>query len=179
MRSPGHSSTTSNTRDARFEHQPELYTAQGNEQAIQGFAERAKNDPHQFHIVLSPEHGYALDMTQFTRRFMDQMEKDTRSRLDWVAANHYDTRQPHTHIILRGRDLDGQELGLKPHYMMRGMTYRAQDIATETLGQRHAQDLVQQQARRQAWEQELLRAHERLRVHEWAHEKELDYGLAR
>jgi type IV secretory pathway VirD2 relaxase len=167
-------------RDGRTaEHQPELYTVRGNEQAIQGFAERSHGDPHQFHLMLCPENGQALDMTQYTRRFMEQVEKDTRSRLDWVAANHYDTKHPHTHILMRGRDLEGQELGLKPHYMTRGMTYRAQDIATETLGQRQAQELVQQQARRREWEQELMRAHARLRVHERAQEKELEHGLER
>jgi type IV secretory pathway VirD2 relaxase len=167
-------------RDGRTpEHQPELYTVRGNEQAIQGFAERAQGDPHQFHVVLSPENGHALDMTQYTRRFMEQVEKDTRSRLDWVAANHYDTKHPHTHILVRGRGMDGQEVGLKPHYMTRGMTYRAQDLATETLGTRQAQELVQQQARRREWEQELMRAHERLRVQERAQEKDLDHGLER
>jgi type IV secretory pathway VirD2 relaxase len=167
-------------RDGRMpEHQPELYTVRENEQAIQGFAERSKGDTHQFHVVLSPENGQSLDMTHYTRRFMAQVEKDTRTRLDWVAANHYDTKHPHTHILVRGRDLEGQELGFKPHYMTRGMTYRAQDLATETLGQRHAQELVQQQARRREWEQELMRAHERLRVHERAQERDLDHGLER
>jgi type IV secretory pathway VirD2 relaxase len=167
-------------RDGRTpEHQPELYTVRGHEQAMGGFAERSQGDPHQFHVVLSPENGQALDMTQYTRRFMEQVEKDTRARLDWVAATHYDTKHPHAHILIRGRDLDGQELGLKPHYMMRGMTYRAQDIATEMLGQRQTQALIQQQARRQAWEQELLRAHARLRVHERTQGKELEHGLER
>src|SRR5262249_32679585 len=143
------------------EHQPELYTVRGNEQAMEGFAERAKGDPHQFQVVLSPENGQALDLTQYTRRFMEQVEKDTRSRLDWVAANHYNTAHPHAHILLRGRDLDGQELGLKEHYMTRGMTYRAQDIATETLGHRQPQALAVQQAKRREWEQELHRVHTR------------------
>lgn len=123
----------------------EVYAGLAHEEAQSGFAARAAGDPHQFRIVLSPEHGSELNLTTFTRQFMAQMEQDVGGRLDWVAANHYDTTHPHTHVLLRGRDVDGQELGLKPYYLERGMTYRAQDIATETLGPRQEREHSQEQ----------------------------------
>jgi hypothetical protein len=45
------------------------------------------------------------DLTGFTRKLMAQAENDLGTQLDWVAVNHFDTGQPHIHIVLRGKDL--------------------------------------------------------------------------
>ena len=67
------------------------------------FQERGKDDRHQFRIIVSPEDGKELgDLRSYTRGLMSQMERDLETRLDWVAANHYDTANPHTHIVIRG-----------------------------------------------------------------------------
>jgi type IV secretory pathway VirD2 relaxase len=113
-----------------------LYQAQDQAVDQQAFAQRTRHDPHQWRIVLSPERGDAVDLTSVTRRAMAQMEKDTGYQLDWVAANHYDTAHPHTHIVMRGLDKDGQEVGLRRDYIARGFHYRTQDILTQDLGER-------------------------------------------
>jgi type IV secretory pathway VirD2 relaxase len=154
------------------EHQPTLYTARGREQAIAEFASRTTGDPHQFRIVLSPEHGKSLDMEVFTRRFMAQMERDCGVGLDWVATTHYDTAHPHSHIVLRGRDTDGKELGLKPHYLERGMVYRAQDLATEMLGPReHVREHERDLERTRGWERMVEREVTRKQEQEHALER--------
>ena len=33
---------------------------------------------------------------------MRQVERDLGTSLAWMAANHYDTKHPHTHIVVRG-----------------------------------------------------------------------------
>jgi hypothetical protein len=38
---------------------------------------------------------------------MVQMERDSETRLDWVAVDHWDTDNPRTHIVLRGRGRRG------------------------------------------------------------------------
>ena len=54
------------------------------------------------------------DLRAFTRTFMQRMEVDLQTRLDWVAVDHWDTDNPHTHIVLRGRADNGQDLVIAP-----------------------------------------------------------------
>ncbi len=41
---------------------------------------------------------------------MGRMEADLGTGLDWVAVNHWNTDNPHTHIVVRGRDDTGKDL---------------------------------------------------------------------
>ena len=50
--------------------------------------------------------------------------------------DHWDTDNPHTHVVLRGRTADGQDLVIAPGYMARGMRMRASELVTEWLGPR-------------------------------------------
>lgn len=104
------------------------------------FTTRTREDGWQWRMVISPEHGKDLDMTQLTRDLMRDIEKDTGYTLDWVAANHYNTEHPHSHVIVRGQDLDGLEVGLKRDYICRGIPYRARDLATEQMDRQRALD---------------------------------------
>jgi type IV secretory pathway VirD2 relaxase len=113
-----------------------VYTAHGREAAVDTFLTRASGDAHQFRVVVSPEHGSSLDLTQMTRDLMDQMQDDLGTRLDWMAVNHYDTEHPHTHLIVRGRDADGQALYIRGDYIGEGLRYRAMECATMQLGYR-------------------------------------------
>jgi type IV secretory pathway VirD2 relaxase len=114
----------------------QLYTREAFGVEPTPFLGRSAEDPHQFRIIVSPERGDELDLTRFTRALMTQVEADVRTRLDWVAVNHYDTDHPHTHILVRGVDAEGQTLALQRGYLAQGMRYRAQEIATRELGYR-------------------------------------------
>ena len=101
------------------------------------FAERCRDDRHHFRFIVSPED--AVDMTDLkahARELMGQMEKDLGTRLDWVAVDHWNTDNPHIHIILRGRADDGQDLVISRDYIKEGMRARAQDLVTQELGPR-------------------------------------------
>lgn len=99
------------------------------------FQERGKDDRHQFRVILSPEDGKEIgDLRTFTRSVMSQMERDLETRLDWVAANHYDTAHPHTHVVIRGVDEDGKTLIIPRDYISHGMRDAAENIATLELG---------------------------------------------
>ena len=99
------------------------------------FYERGKDDPHQFRIIVSPEDAHELqDLKIFTRDLMGEMEIDLETKLDWVAANHYDTSQPHTHIVLRGVRDDGQRLIIPRDYISYGMRDVAEELLTNELG---------------------------------------------
>jgi type IV secretory pathway VirD2 relaxase len=104
---------------------------------VGAFAERCQDDRHHFRFIVSPED--AVDMTDLkahARELMGQMEKDLGTRLDWVAVDHWNTDNPHIHIILRGRADDGQDLVISRDYIKEGMRARAQDLVTQELGPR-------------------------------------------
>ncbi|MEZ5999422.1 DUF3363 domain-containing protein [Hyphomonas sp.] len=115
----------------------ELYGREGETPSAPDFLERSEDDRHQFRIIVSPEDGVALgDLREHTRALMTQMERDLGARLDWVAVDHHNTGHPHTHIVVRGRDVRGKDLIIAPDYLKSGLRQRASDLVTERLGPR-------------------------------------------
>ncbi|MCX5563753.1 MULTISPECIES: relaxase/mobilization nuclease and DUF3363 domain-containing protein [Pseudomonadota] len=108
------------------------------------FIARSEDDRHQFRFIVSAEDARELgDLKDFTRVFMARMSVDLQTRLDWVAVDHWDTDNPHTHIVLRGRADNGQDLVIAPDYMGHGMRTRASEIVTEWLGPRTEMEIAQ------------------------------------
>ena len=81
------------------------------------------------------------------------MEADLGTRLDWVAVDHWNTDNPHTHLIVRGRDDTGKDLiiaGDSRH----GFRHRAAELATEWLGPRtelEIQQTLQREVEKERW----------------------------
>lgn len=99
------------------------------------FAARCKDDRHHFRFVVAPEDSQQMqDLTGFTKDLVSQVEKDLGSKLDWIAANHYDTGQPHTHLVIRGVRDDGKDLVLPRKYISHTLRQRAQDLVEIELG---------------------------------------------
>lgn len=99
------------------------------------FEERGREDRHQFRFIVSPEDAEQLDdLRTYTRHLMARMEADLGTRLDWVAVDHWNTDNPHTHVVLRGRDDTGKDLIISRDYIAEGMRHRAAELATEWLG---------------------------------------------
>lgn len=117
------------------------------------FEERGREDRHQFRFIVSPEDADQLDdLCTYTRHLMRRMEADLGTRLDWVAVDHWNTDNPHIHVVLRGKDDTGKDLIISQEYITRGMRERAAELATEWLGPRT--DLEIQQALAREVEQE-------------------------
>ena len=99
------------------------------------FHERGIDDRHQFRVIVSPEDGKELgDLRTYTRNVMAQMERDLGTKLDWVAANHYDTANPHSHVVIRGITDKGSTLIIPRDYISHGMREAAEHVATLELG---------------------------------------------
>ena len=112
-----------------------LYDRDGREVDIKAFEAGGKDDRHQFRIIVSPEDSTRMsDLSGFTRDLISEMEKDLGTRLEWVAADHYDTGQPHTHIVVRGKRDDGTDLMMPKDYVSRGIRMRAQELVEIELG---------------------------------------------
>jgi hypothetical protein len=73
----------------------ELYDASSDRADGKSFTERSTGDRHQFRFIVAPEDGAELtDLKPFVRDLMRQMEQDLGTRLDWVAADHFNTGIP-------------------------------------------------------------------------------------
>lgn len=113
----------------------ELYDA-GNDRADgKAFTERSAGDRHQFRFIVAPEDSAQLsDLKPFIRDLIRQMESDLGTRLDWVAADHFNTGHPHSHVVLRGKDGAGHDLVIARDYIAHGLRARASDLITRELG---------------------------------------------
>ncbi len=112
------------------------------------FEERGRADRHQFRFIVSPEDAEDIgELRTFSRQLMDQMERDLGTKLEWIAVDHWDTDNPHTHIVLRGKDDAGKDLIIAPDYLSRGMQARARELATEWLGLRTEHEIRQSRTR--------------------------------
>ncbi|MEN2980463.1 relaxase/mobilization nuclease RlxS [Tistrella bauzanensis] len=140
------------TRDG---HPGELYSAEQDRADGKAFIVRSTGDRHQFRFIVAPEDGVEYDdLRPFVRRLMTQMEADLGTKLEWVAVDHYNTGHPHSHIILRGKDDQGQDLVIAREYITKGLRERAAELVTLDLGPRS--DLEIENRLRNEVEQERL-----------------------
>ncbi len=120
------------------------YGSQADEADLDAFKERATDDRHHFRFIVSPEDGAELDdLRTYTRHLLNRMEADLGTRLDWVAVDHWNTDNPHTHLIVRGRDDTGKDLIIAGDYIAQGFRHRAAELATEWLGPRTELEIQQ------------------------------------
>ena len=74
------------------------------------------------------------DLRGFTRDLARRMEADLGTRLDWVAVDHWNTDNPHVHLIVRGVDDRGGDLVIARDYISNGLRSRAEDLVALELG---------------------------------------------
>lgn len=104
---------------------------------LEAFEIRGRDDRHQFRFIVSAEDAEQLDdLRTYTRHLMSRVEADLGTRLEWVAVDHWNTDNPHTHVVLRGKDDTGKDLVIARDYIATGMRNRAAELATEWLGPR-------------------------------------------
>lgn len=112
-----------------------LYDAAGEDVDGAAFAGRCTEDRHQFRFIVAPEDSAELaDLKPFVRDLMRQMEADLGTKLDWAAADHFNTGHPHSHIVVRGRDDRGRDLIIARDYIAYGLRGRACELVTRELG---------------------------------------------
>jgi len=121
-----------------------LYSSWEDEADGAKFLDRGGDDRHQFRLIVAPEDGAEFDdLKNFTRRLMDQMERDLDTTLDWVAVDHFNTAHPHSHIVLRGVTDQGKILNIAGDYIAHGIRHRASEIMTLDLGPQSEWELRQ------------------------------------
>lgn len=112
-----------------------LFDADSDRADDRGFAARCEGDRHHFRFIVSPEDAAGMeDLKAFTRDLATQMEADLGTRLDWVAVDHWNTDNPHVHLLVRGVDDTGADLVISRDYISRGLRSRAEDLVEVELG---------------------------------------------
>jgi type IV secretory pathway VirD2 relaxase len=114
-----------------------MFDAERDDTDHRAFAERCADDRHHFRFIVSPEHAEQLsDLKAFARDLMAQAERDLDTRLDWIGVDHWNTDNPHIHVLVRGKGDDGRDLVIARDYISQGMRARAAHLVTLELGPR-------------------------------------------
>ncbi|MBA4793652.1 MAG: relaxase/mobilization nuclease domain-containing protein [Phenylobacterium sp.] len=107
-------------------------------------------DRHHFRFIISPEHGDRIDdLKGYVGEVMARVSADLgEPGLAWIGTCHFDTDQPHAHVLVRGKRDDGRDLVIPRDYIGYGFRARAQEVAQERLG-----DLSRAEAERRIWKE--------------------------
>lgn len=114
---------------------PKLYGSDSEEKYIENMDELS------WRIILSPDSN-KIDLSYFAKTFIKKLESETGYQFNWIAANHYDTRKHHTHIIINGIDKNGKQVRFLPkEYIKNMMREHARNICTSMIGKRTLDDI--------------------------------------
>jgi hypothetical protein len=83
-------------------------------------------------------------LRQLARATMASAEKDWNTKVQWLAASHFDTNQLHSHVFLRAVDEDGNPMRIDRDYIREGFRIRASQWATRKLGQFRSEQEIRQ-----------------------------------
>jgi type IV secretory pathway VirD2 relaxase len=123
----------------------QVYSAEHDVEDGRAFLDRGREDRHQFRFIVSAEDGGGLaDPRETIRDLMKQTEADLGTKLDWIAVDHHNTGNPHTHIIVRGITEDGKTLNIAGDYIAYGIRERASEIVTRELGRQTELEVTKQ-----------------------------------
>ncbi len=121
------------------------------------FTRQMQADHQRFTLMVSfPEFPQTpqFDRTVFIAHVMRQMERDLGLPLQWMAANHYDTAHPHTHIVMRGVS-QGEDFYMKPGYFKHGLREQASRLLTAFVGPVREQEQTLQHEQFRRYQQHL------------------------
>lgn len=124
------------SRGVLFDAETELFREE-----VQAFRERMVGDRHHFRFIVSPEAGARLTLKDYARELVTQMEADLGTKLQWLGVAHYDTDNPHLHLLVRGKDDRGGDLVISREYISHGMRLQAMELATRHLGPRLPEEI--------------------------------------
>ena len=95
-------------------------------------------DERLWKFVVSPEHAASLDLREHARALVGQMQRDLGTRLDWVAIDHYNTDNPHVHLLVR--TAPRIDLPRLVQFLKGGSSYAASRLPGNILGLRWSRE---------------------------------------
>jgi hypothetical protein len=88
-----------------------------------------------FRWFISPEN-QNIDVKLLTEEFIRRIEWEKGLRLDWVAADHYNTGIKHSHVLINGFDLDRKKVQFDREELSNIYRETLRDICTDMVGYR-------------------------------------------
>jgi hypothetical protein len=103
-------------------------------------------DRHHFRLIISPEQADKMeDFEGYVRDVMRDVGADLKEpKLTWIAINHFDTDQPHAHVLIRGVRAKGTTLVIPRDIISHGIRHRAEHHAQILLGEKTRGEAEQQ-----------------------------------
>lgn len=115
---------------------PELYGSEINEDEYKKLAVE-KN----WRIIISPQQNN-IDLKAMTETFIEKLEFETGYKFTWIAANHYDTDNFHTHLLINGKDKNGKDVLFLPREKVKQLfRMYTNKICTQMVGYRKESDI--------------------------------------
>ena len=109
-------------------NEPKLYGSDDEEFYKKNMADK------NWRIILSPQTNN-IDLTVLTKEFIKKLEDYSGFKFTWTAANHYDTDNHHTHILINGIDKNGKEVNFLPKGSYPKICSQiAKDLCTQMIG---------------------------------------------
>lgn len=117
---------------------PKFFSTNQNNEAlkVRSFVGKWAEDPHHFRFIISPENGSELPLEELVKKVMEGVQKEVGGKIQWFSACHYNTDNPHAHVVLRGARDDGTPLYLPRDFISKGIRDLACQGATIYLGSR-------------------------------------------
>ncbi|COE16436.1 Relaxase/Mobilisation nuclease domain [Streptococcus pneumoniae] len=142
---------------------PELFTAAQDTIPRIEFFKKLNEQPkrgvvgHKLVLSLSEdEQGrFATDLKELVRDTMNRFEGKHNVKLDWIAAVHDDKGHPHAHIVIRGYNQDGKQVGLYPSHLKDLQTFAEQEKERQferSKGKRKSLDFLRELAEEKEYE---------------------------
>jgi type IV secretory pathway VirD2 relaxase len=132
-----------------------MFDAASDDADTKSFAERCEDDRHHFRFIVSPEDAAELENVRaFTRELMADAQRDLGTKLDWVGVDHWNTDNPHVHVLIRGRADDGLDLVISRDYISRGFRDRASERVTlelEPRSEREIRSMLDREVQAERW----------------------------
>lgn len=99
-----------------------------------------------FRFIISPENAKMFkddaEFKNYIQDVMTQLSHDLQiPQLNWMAVNHYNTDNPHCHVLLKGLSKEGKDVTIPKEYLKSNFRKMSEEIATNYLGARSIEDL--------------------------------------
>lgn len=106
-------------------NKPDLFNKDQDTVARRDFFQKLNEQPkrgvvgHKLVLSLSEEErqNYNTDLKELVRDTMNRFEGKHNIKLDWIASVHDDEGHPHAHIVIRGYNEEGKQIGIYPKHI--------------------------------------------------------------
>lgn len=90
-------------------------------------------DDYHYMVVVSLKPEWDVSLDKVAQQMVTDMQQDLGTELDWKAAVHRNTQNPHFHMMVRGKDDKGRNLEIRTRYLHKVLAQIAKERVTAAL----------------------------------------------